>query len=186
MADMAFRPTPPATTLAGPNWGAIWAGMFSFVAIWAVFGLLGEAIFASAANANSAQPVGGGIDWGFAIWSIILTIIAMYVGGRVTGALSGVATHRAAVLQGQVMFGLSVIGAMIIIVLAGTALSGGTGVNANTTSAWSLSIFSGLGWTGFLSLLFGWLAAMGGAAHGLPTARATVRDRDNVRDIRAA
>ena len=33
------------------DWGAIWAGVFTFIAIWSVFGFLGMAVFASAAGA---------------------------------------------------------------------------------------------------------------------------------------
>src|SRR5690348_15614621 len=88
MADIAYRNEGLSYSRSGTPWGAIWAGLFAFVAIWSVFGLLGEAIFASAANPNSANPVSG-MSVGMGVWSVILTIIAMYVGGRVTGALAG-------------------------------------------------------------------------------------------------
>jgi Trk-type K+ transport system membrane component len=170
----------------GPNWGAIWAGLFTFVGIWAVFGMLGEAIFASAANANSPNPVGNGIGWGMGIWAIVLTAIAMYVGGRVTSGLSRSETRHSALLQGQTMFGLAVVAATIIIVLGGSAISGGNGANTSATSAYGLSLLSGLGWVGFISLFVGWLAALGGAATGVPTSATRNTIPENVRDIRAA
>jgi hypothetical protein len=117
---------------------------------------------------------------------VVLTAIAMYVGGRVTSGLSRSETRRAAVLQGQTMFGLAVVAATIIIVLGGSAMSGGTGVNTTATSAYGLAVLSGLGWAGFVSLLVGWLAALGGAASGVSATTLSSQVPTNVRDIRAA
>jgi hypothetical protein len=156
--------------------------MFAFVAIWSVFGLLGEAIFASAANPNAAAPVSG-MSVGMGIWSVILTIIAMYVGGRVTGALAGAANRGEGMMWGMAMFGLSVIATIVVLVLGGTALSGGTGVAGGAHSPYMMTVFSDIGWIGFVSLFLGWLAAMGGAAH---SARNQARTVNNVRDIRPA
>lgn len=154
------------------SWGAIWAGTFAFIAIWAVFGMLGEAIFASAANPNAAEPVGG-MSVGMGIWGVILTIIAMYVGGRVTGHFSNLADRNGRIMHGIAMFGLSVISFVVIAILGGAALSGGTGVAGGTHSPYILTVFGDLGWIGFFSLFLGWLAAMGGAAHGALQARTT-------------
>ena len=186
MADLAYR-NEAAVLRRGPNWGAVWAGMFVFVGIWSVFGMLGEAIFASAASPTAARPISG-MGWGIGIWSIILTIIAMYVAGRVTGHLSGARDRHDALLHGLTMFGLSVVGAAAIVILGGAALSGGTGVNTSPTSGHALSVFAGLGWAGFLSLFFGWLGAMWGASSAVtPSVHTTVtQTSDNIRDIRAA
>ncbi len=171
----------------GPRWSAVWAGTFAFIAIWSVFGLLGEAIFASAASPNSPNPVGSGIGWGMGIWSIILTMIAMYVGGRVTAEFSGAMTRHEGTLAGMTMFGLSVTSVIVLVVLAGTALAGGNGV-ANAGKASIISTLTGLGWAGFVSLFLGWLCAMWGASSGVrPEARIEARpETDNIRDIRAA
>jgi len=145
------------------DWGAIWAGMFSFIAIWSVFGSLGLAIFASAATPSAQHPVTG-MAWGMSIWAIVLTIIAMFVGGRVTGHLASLTRRQDGMLHGQIMFGLSCVAALILAVLAGTSLSGGTGTAA---TAQSFSIVAGMGWAGFLALILGWFAALGGATTGL-------------------
>ena len=182
MADIAYRNEGLSYSRSRTPWGAIWAGLFAFVAIWSVFGLLGEAIFASAANPNVANPVSG-MSVGMGVWSVILTIIAMYVGGRVTGALAGITTRHEGVMYGMTMFGLSVIGTVVVVVLGGTALNG-VGVSGGPHSPYMLTVFSDIGWIGFFSLLLGWLAAMGGAAHAARTqAAATV---NNLRDIRPA
>jgi hypothetical protein len=147
------------------NWGAIWIGVFSFVAVWSVFGMLGEAIFASSANPNAAKPVSG-MSVGMGFWAVILTIIAMYVAGRVTAHFADVADRTGRIIHGMAMFGLSVVAALLIVVLGGTSLSGGAGLLGGPHSPYMLTVFADIGWIGFISLLLGWLAAIGGAAHG--------------------
>jgi len=171
-------------TLVRPrtNWGAIWAGMFAFVAIWSVFGLLGEAIFATAASPSVTHPVTG-MSIGMGVWAVILTIIAMYIAGRVTGDLAGVAARGEGAIYGTIMFGLSVVAAIVVVVLGGAALSGDTGVAGGAHSPYMLTVFSDIGWIGFFSLLLGWLAAMGGASSAVKTQLQTV---NNVRDLRPA
>ncbi len=171
-------------TLARPrtNWGAIWAGMFAFVAIWSVFGLLGEAIFVSSASPNAAHPVTG-MSVGMGVWAVVLTIIAMYVAGRVTGDLAGVGARGEGAIYGTTMFGLTVIAAIMMVVLGGTALSGDTGVAGGAHSPYMLTVFSDIGWIGFFSLFLGWLAAMGGASSAVKT---QVQPVNNVRDLRPA
>jgi hypothetical protein len=179
-----------ATTYGNPNvlvrrgvdWGAVWAGVFTFVAVWSVFGLLGAAIFSTAANPDAARPVTG-MGIGMSIWAIVLTIIAMYVAGLETGRLAEVANRHEGVTHGMAMFGLSVLAALVVIVLGGTSLSGATGADLNAHSPYALNIISGLGWAGFLSLFFGWLAAMGGAATGM---RRTTKVENPVQPIRKA
>jgi hypothetical protein len=187
MANLANR-SAFAGVHEGPRWSAVWAGTFAFIAIWSVFGLLGEAIFASAARPSSANPVGNGIGWGMGIWSIVLTMIAMYVGGRVTAEFSGVTTRHDASLAGMTMFGLSVTSVIVLVVLAGSALAGGASL-ANAGRASVVTTLTGLGWAGFLSLFLGWLCAMWGASSGVrPEAirTGTMEQSDNIRDIRAA
>ena len=168
------------------DWGAIWAGMFSFIAIWSVFGSLGLAIFASTATPSANHPVTG-MAWGMGIWAIVLTIIAMYVGGRVTGELAGLTRRQDGILHGQIMFGLSCVAALILAVLAGNSLTGGTGAGV---TAQSYAVVSGMGWAGFIALLLGWFAALGGAASGvrhrarvLPETHATEEERPGIRRV---
>jgi hypothetical protein len=185
MADIAYRNEEIHSLPTGHvSWGAIWAGMFTFVAIWSVFGILGEAIFASSANANASQPVSG-MSAGMGIWSAILTIIAMYVAGRVTAHFSRLVDHASRIMHGVVMFGLSVMAVIITVILAGTALSGGSGLAGGTHGPYMLTVFSDVGWAGFACLFLGWLAAMGGAAHQ-GVARSSVTKNSNVQDIRPA
>lgn len=166
------------------DWGAIWAGVFAFIAIWAVFGTLGTAIFATEANPGAPRPITG-MGWGMSIWAIVLTIIAMYVGGRVTGTLTSIANRREGVVHGLAMFGLSVAAVLVIVVLAGNGVSGG-GTEAAVHSPYLLNVTSGLGWAGFVSLFFGWLAAMGGASSGAQQKTAVEANVHPIRNVNAA
>ena len=186
MADLTYRNEALATPWQGPvSWGAIWAGMFSFIAIWSVFGMLGEAIFASSANPNATQPVSG-MSVGMGFWSVILTIIAMYVAGRVTAHLSNATDRTTRIMQGMAMFGLSVMAVIATLVLGGAALSGGSGLAGGTHSPYMLTVFSDVGWIGFACLFLGWLAAMGGAAQQNVAKSSVAGPTSNVQDIRPA
>lgn len=155
------NPATAARPLA--DWRAIWAGVFTFIAIWSVFGFLGLAIFASSANPSSAQPVMG-MSVGMGIWAIVLTIIAMYVAGRETGRLAAVTNRHDGLIHGIIMFGLSVAAVWVITALAGGLL--GTGTAGGTHSPYALTLTVNVSWILFVSLFLGWLAAMGGASTG--------------------
>jgi hypothetical protein len=169
MADLAYETSAIATLKI--SWGAIWAGMVTFIAIWSVFGLLGVAIFASAANPAAQHPVTG-MSVGMGIWAVVLTIIAMYVAGRETARLAAVTNRHDGLIHGMILFGLSVVAALLITILAGTSLNGGAGVSDNAHSPYLFGVFSDLGWMGLFSLFLGWLAAMGGASAGAGSRRA--------------
>ena len=163
MADLTYQMN--AAVGRRTSWPAIWAGVFTFVAIWSVFGVLGMAIFASAANPNAQHPVTG-MSVGMGAWAVILTIIAMYVAGRETSRLAGVTNRHDGLIHGMIMFGLSVTAVLVITMLGGTSLSGGTGVTEGAHNPYILDVFANLGWIGFFALFLGWLAAMGGASTG--------------------
>jgi hypothetical protein len=172
MADVSYGRDELAV-VSHPNWGAIWAGMFSFLEIWAVFGTLGFSIFAGSASPNVAHPVIG-MSVGMGVWAVILTIIAMFVGGRVTGELAGISNARHGMMQGMIMFGLSVAAALLIVTMGGNAVDT-TAVPAGTAhSSYLLTVLADLGWTTFVALFLGWLAAMGGASSAHREPRQTV------------
>jgi hypothetical protein len=177
MADIAYR---NEALVRRTDWGAIWAGVFVFMAIWSVFGTLGFAVFASAANPNATQPVLG-MGLGIAIWAIVLTIVAMYVAGRETARLAGVVTRADAIAHGMAMFGLSIIGMLVLISLGSYSINTNQS-NVTTSTPYLLTVLTGLGWTGFVALVLGWLAAMGGA-YSVAGSRA---ERTTPREIRPA
>lgn len=132
MADIAHRDDltyrDDSMLYGGPgrlSWGAIWAGVFTFWAIWLVFEVLAFAIFGNRTNPNAAAPVAGQ-SAGIAIWTIILTIIAMYVAGRETGHAAAVTNRRDGLMHGMIMFGLAVVSVLLLTSLFGAVLSGGS------------------------------------------------------------
>jgi hypothetical protein len=148
-----------------------------------VFGALGVAIFATNANPNAGAPVMGQ-SVGMAIWAVILTIIAMYVAGRQTGRMAAVITRNDGLMHGLTMFGLAVVGLVILVSLGGTAIAEGNTAAASTHSPYALSVVADLGWGGFCALFLGWLAAMFGGASGVE--RNVVRVQAEMREIRPA
>ena len=164
MADTLLR-----TQLSYPNiltprladWSAIWGGAFVFAAVWTIFEMLALAIFA---GSSSARSLPSGTATGMDIWTIILTVIAMYVAGHATSRLAGDLTRHDAVIHGMIMFGLAVVGAFVLQALPGMFLPLGSASGAGTYGTHTLGV--GTEWTLFLALFLGWLAAMGGAIGG--------------------
>lgn len=172
MSDTAFRTQNPSTIYSmrpQTDWGAIWAGAFTFAAIWSIFEVLGLAIFGSAST--QAATVGTGISVGMSIWTIVLTIIAMYVAGLETGRLARVTTRHDGFIHGIVMFGLAVVSTIVL-----TSVAGGLwGAGATVRTGYLMSFTTGGEWVEFLALFLGWLAAMGGASTGVARISADTR-----------
>lgn len=150
MSDRGFAIQNDSYTYGpGTRWGAIWAGVFTFAAIWGVFETLGIAIFPT-----------GGTDVGLQIWTVVLTIIAMYFAGLETGRLAGIVNRHDGLVHGIIMFGLSAVSAVVLTALA-------TGVLLGGNAAHTVYIATGTQWGYFCAFFFGWLAAMGGASTGV-------------------
>jgi hypothetical protein len=149
------------------SWPAIFAGTFVFLAIEVTFGVLGTAVFASAANPSSAHPVSG-MSAGIGIWLVILSIISLYFGGRVAAALSGTAISRLGMYHGLVTFGVSVFTSVLVaaLVLGTTTIAPAAsvvGTNAITVS----SIVATAGYWLFIALLLGMIAAAIGGSQAI-------------------
>jgi len=159
-----------------PNWGAIWAGMFAFLAIWAVFGTLGVGVFASSANPNANQPILG-MSVGMGAWFVILTTCAFFVAGRITGRLARTQRSRDGAVYGLVMFGVTVSASLLLVLMGGFA-TGATIIHGTAHNGYVLGDFSYLGWVTFCGFFLGWIAAMFGAATAhaaLPRTRTAVQ-----------
>lgn len=110
------------------SWGAIFAGTFIAVIIQVMLTLLGAAIglnYAGPRSDVSAEAVGTGA----AIWWIISTLIALFIGGWVAAHLAGVVRHMDGALHGLVTWSLAM---LLVLVLLGTSLSALTGAALNT------------------------------------------------------
>ena len=76
-----------ATIFACPNWEAIWAGVFTFIAIWAGFGALVLQVFRRTANSSALFGAGAGM----ALWAVLLAIVAFFAQA---GSPDGSRAHR--------------------------------------------------------------------------------------------
>ncbi len=163
MAEAVYRTSLPETSVSRTSWGAIFAGTFAALAVWATFGTLGLAIFSSNANPNAARPLTG-MPVGEGFWVVILSMIALYVGGRVTSALADVRALGEAVTHGFVMFGLTTFAAILIAtMLAGSASATVTG---NAHSPYVLGTIAGSGYILFVTLLLSGCTAIWGSMSG--------------------
>src|SRR5690242_9737543 len=91
------------------------------MAIWFVFGSLGITLFANATQ-NPARSILG-MSTAVGIWTIVLTIIAMYIAARETSHLSGVTTRRDGLVHGMIMFGLSAVALFLLTIIGGNAIA---------------------------------------------------------------
>jgi hypothetical protein len=182
MASITYASEDVAMARHGVDWSAIWAGVFTYIAIWSVFGTLGAAIFGSSANSNATHPLWN-MGFGMGIWAVILTIIAMYVAGIVTGRWSVSMNRRDRMWHGMAMFGLSVVASLIILAI-GSNMTLSTAPDGSVHGPYFLSLISQIGWAGFIALFLGWLAALGAAASsGTPAKR---QEEKTVQPIRPA
>lgn len=151
----------------GLSWSGIFAGTFVFLAIEATFGVLGAAIFATATNPNSANPVGPGVSAGFGIWMVVLSIIAMYFAGKTAGRLSGWGARSQGAYIGLVTFGMSIFASILIVAMSLSSTAAGTAVRANATARSVADVVMTGGYWLFVLLVLAMIAAASGAAHGL-------------------
>lgn len=190
---MATQPIPyPASpTLVVPvnrpfSWSGIFGGTFLFLAIEATFGILGVAIFATAVNPASTNPVGPGISAGVGIWMVVLSIIAFYFAGKLASKLSGAITRNVGMYAGLITFGMSIFAAILITTLVlGSTVQGATGLAyAGPTRVVDMLITGGY-WL-FAALVLGMISAASGGIHGAWSSRATAAVQRSYETKRAA
>jgi len=161
-----FTEYPAAPAYRAFSWTGIFAGTFLFLAIEVTFGVLGAAIFGSATNPASRNPVGPGVSAGMGIWMVILSIIALYFGGKLAGRLTGATTRNMGMYAGLVTFGMSAFSAILIAALALMGTVGSTtGITAVSPYRLDSIVTTGGYWL-FLALVLAMGAAAWGGIHG--------------------
>ena len=160
----------------GAAWSAIFAGTFAFLAIMATFEALGLAIFAgSVAGANST---------GITVWTTILAIVALTIGGRAAGQLSHSATPDHATYIGLVTFGLSVFAIIVSLALIGGTLGAAAGAGMAAGHVNTAALLTTGGWGTFVALLLGLGGCVWGAHSAIhPTAAPSVERPSNLRSV---
>jgi len=125
--------------------------------IWSVFEFLGLAIFPAAYV---------GAKMGLAIWSVVLTAIAMFIAGRQTGSCARLSGYRDGARHGMIMFGLSLTAAILLMMSGSLLLADFPAIETSARSSDLVHVFTGSGWVPFAALFLGWLGAMIGASSG--------------------
>jgi len=142
------------------SWSGIFAGTFLFLAIEATFGVLGMAIFASAAAPHSANSIGTGVSVGAGIWMVVLSIVAAYFAAKLASTYSGATTRNSGLYAGLVTFGMCIFTTFVL-----TAFAFGTvGARAGATHESSVGDY----WL-FVALILSMIAAAAGGVHGSMT-----------------
>ena len=168
----------------GLSWSAIFGGTFVFLAIEATFGILGMAIFASTTTPANGNAVTGGISAGIGIWAVVLSIIALYFGGRAAAVLSRTSIPHIGMYHGFVTFGMAIFSSILItsMVLAGT-VSGNTNPGAIGAGRVADVLAVGGYWL-FVALILGLIAATAGGRQGVPNRDLRTVDRSETGETR--
>lgn len=120
------------------SWGAIFAGVILALVIQLMLGLLGVGIGAATVDPRTEQSPLSGLGAGSAIWLVISTIIAMFIGGWTAGRLSGVVSQLSGVLHGAVVWGLATLVALYFLTsTAGGLISGAANLLGGVVSTGS-------------------------------------------------
>ena len=80
--------------------------------------------------------------------------------------VAAVMNRHDGLIHGMIMFGLSVVAALVIVFLGRASSIGISTMSGATRVTYLLDFFGASGWVTFVALLLGWLAAMGRAATG--------------------
>ncbi|MFB1483326.1 hypothetical protein [Corallococcus sp. RDP092CA] len=122
------------------SWGAIFGGTFVALGVWILLYTLGLALGLSSVNpANAASAKSAGIFTG--IWSVIVPLVALFVGGMVAARSAGIVDKGGGALHGAVLWGLTtLVGVMVVGMLVSNVLGavlnvGKAAVGAGGTAA---------------------------------------------------
>lgn len=107
------------------NWSAILAGVAVSIGVWVMLHLLGMGIGLTAIDPDDAGTLkGAGIGTG--VWSTIAPILALFLGGVVTGRVAGIFDRGLNAIHGSVVWALTTVAGMTVLVMGLSALVGTT------------------------------------------------------------
>lgn len=128
---------PGANTFRRVSWAAVFAGVVITLVIQALLTLLGIGIGAATVEPLQQANPGKGLGVGAAIWFLVTTLIAVYVGAMVAAKMSGAARKSDRRLHGLLTWGTSAIIGVLSLTSAAGALLGGAGSLVGGASAMS-------------------------------------------------
>jgi hypothetical protein len=111
------------------GWGAIFAGAVVALALYLLLSLLGAAIGLSVSDQMRSDQLGSGA----AIWAILSTLIALFVGGFVTTQCTAGENKSEAILYGIILWGVLI--AMLLWLMATGVRMGFNAMMGVTTTA---------------------------------------------------
>ncbi len=143
--------------LSGPpvhmRWGAIFGGVFAALGISALLYSLGLALGLTSLNPSDASSARSSGLFA-AIWSAVVPLVGLFVGGWVAGRGAGVISKGGGAIHGLVMWGVTTVAGMYLIgSLVGSLLGGAVNLGASVAKG-------GAG-------LFGQLTSRSGTTFGL-------------------
>jgi hypothetical protein len=106
------------------SWGAVFAGAFSALGLWLLLYVFGLAIGLSTIDTSRAGSLkSSGMFTG--IWGLVAPILALFVGGLVSGRLSGTFARGLGGAHGLVVWGLTAAAGAVVVVMALMAVLSG-------------------------------------------------------------
>ncbi|HTL57053.1 MAG TPA: hypothetical protein VL361_15330 [Candidatus Limnocylindrales bacterium] len=131
---MSEEPYLPAeTVITAPSrvrrvsWGAIFAGTFVGLVFQIMFMLLGAGIGFSTLQSDTTATSGQGMALGSAIWLLVTSLIAIWLGACVAGRLSGGPGRADGMLHGIVTWSISTLTMFALLAAGIGAVLGGAG-----------------------------------------------------------
>jgi hypothetical protein len=119
------------------SWGAILGGVVVALGVWILLQVLGLAAGLSAIDPNDPSSLrGAGIGTG--IWSVIVPLVALFVGGLVAARTAGVVDRSTGAVHGAVLWGFTTLAGVLVL---GMAVRTVVGAAANVTT----TVVSGAG-----------------------------------------
>lgn len=106
----------PSTT-AKLSWGGLIGGLFVAVGVWLLLTVLGLAVNLSAIDPNDPSASLRGVGVATGIWSVVVWIVALFVGGAVAGYSAGILERPRGAIHGFVLWSLATI--LSIFMIAG-------------------------------------------------------------------
>lgn len=104
------------------SWGAIFAGTVIVMVVQVLLGMLGVGIGATTVDpASQGSPTGQALSMGAAVWWVVSSLVAVFLGAMVAGRLAGMPRRQDGALHGLVTWGFST---LVLFWLLTTAVSG--------------------------------------------------------------
>jgi hypothetical protein len=96
------------------SWGAIFAGVVFVLAISWLLYLLGVAFGLTVVEPAEVPEAGEELGWSAAIWMLVTSLIAFFLGGLFTARIAGIIDKTEGMLHGLAVWGVSILLALLL------------------------------------------------------------------------